>query len=102
MTLGLKRLVGPALRAAQLPHIDLILLSHAHMDHLDIRTLRKLENAGTSVVTARSTADLLRGRRYKTVREIGWERRPGRSGADPRHRSEALGRADADGHVPGL
>jgi len=72
MTLGLKRLVGPALRTPQLPHIDLILLSHAHMDHLDIRTLRKLENAGTSVVTARLTADLLRGRRYKTVREIGW------------------------------
>src|SRR5437879_2608055 len=29
-TLGLKRLVEPALSAMDLPHIDLVLLSHAH------------------------------------------------------------------------
>ena len=39
-TIGAKRLVAPALKARQLPPIDLVLLSHAHMDHLDPATLR--------------------------------------------------------------
>jgi L-ascorbate metabolism protein UlaG (beta-lactamase superfamily) len=72
MTLGLKRLVAPALRAGDLPHIDLMLLSHAHMDHLDIPSVRALENKGTAVITARATSDLLRPERYKSVTEIGW------------------------------
>ena len=71
-TVGLKRLTAPALTAGNLPHIDLLLLSHAHMDHLDIPSVRALENRGTAVVTARSTSDLLRTGRYASVREIGW------------------------------
>jgi L-ascorbate metabolism protein UlaG (beta-lactamase superfamily) len=73
LTLGLKRLVEPALELAELPRIDLILLSHAHMDHLDIPSMRALENRSRPVVTARGTADLLRVKRYREVREIGWE-----------------------------
>src|SRR5437868_15430872 len=72
MTLGLKRLVAPALRADQLPKIDLVLLSHAHMDHFDIPTLRALESRGTTVVTAAHTSDLLRVSRYRAVHEVGW------------------------------
>ena len=72
MTVGLRRMVAPAMEPGQLPHIDLILLSHAHFDHFDRRTLRRLQNAGTSVVTAAQTANLLRRRRYKSVQEIGW------------------------------
>ena len=75
MTVGLKRIVAPALARPQLPHIDLILLSHAHFDHFDLRTLRSLERAGTAVVTAPNTSDLLRVRRYKSVQEIGWGER---------------------------
>lgn len=75
VTVGLKRLVAPALSPEQLPHIDLILLSHAHFDHFDRRTLRAFEDAGTSVITAPLTASLLRKRRYKSVREIGWDQR---------------------------
>jgi len=74
-TLGLKRLVAPALSAAELPKIDLILLSHAHFDHWDIPSLRRLENRGTQVVTAAKTSDLLRVGRYRSVRELGWEER---------------------------
>jgi L-ascorbate metabolism protein UlaG (beta-lactamase superfamily) len=75
VTVGLKRLVAPALTPTQLPHIDLILLSHAHFDHFDLRTLRSLERSGASVVTARNTSDLLRVRRYKGVHELGWGER---------------------------
>src|SRR5215469_976777 len=67
VTLGLRRMVAPALLRSQLPHIDLILLSHAHFDHFDLATLRGLERSGTSVVTASNTSDLLRVRRYKNV-----------------------------------
>jgi L-ascorbate metabolism protein UlaG (beta-lactamase superfamily) len=72
MTVGLKRLVAPALRVPQLPHIDLVLLSHAHMDHFDLATLRAIESRSTTVVTASKTGDLLRTRRYAAVQELGW------------------------------
>src|SRR5437764_6180328 len=44
LTLGIKRLVRPALRLIELPKIDLVLLSHAHFDHFDLPTLRRLES----------------------------------------------------------
>jgi L-ascorbate metabolism protein UlaG (beta-lactamase superfamily) len=72
VTIGLKRLVEPALEIPRLPHIDIILLSHAHMDHFDRPSLRALESRKTTVVTARATSDLLRVRRYENVHEIGW------------------------------
>jgi L-ascorbate metabolism protein UlaG (beta-lactamase superfamily) len=72
-TLGVKRLIHPAVRLPELPVPDLILLSHAHMDHLDRPSLRKLENRGTTVITAASTSDLLRVNRYRGVRELRWD-----------------------------
>jgi L-ascorbate metabolism protein UlaG (beta-lactamase superfamily) len=71
-TLGMKRLVSPAVQLAQLPVPDLILLSHAHMDHLDRPSLRKLENPRTTVITAAGTSDLLRAKRYHAVHELRW------------------------------
>ncbi len=75
VTVGLKRLVAPALRVHQLPKIDVILLSHAHMDHFDLATLRALESRETTVVTASKTSDLLRAHRYAAVHELGWGER---------------------------
>lgn len=72
LTLGLKRIVAPALRVEELPKLDLILLSHAHMDHFDIPTLRALESRRIPVVTASKTSDLLRVERYASVEEAGW------------------------------
>lgn len=74
-TLGMKRLVEPALTTGELPHVDLIVLSHAHFDHFDIPTLRRLESKRTRVVTATRTADLLRTRRYQSVHELAWGER---------------------------
>ncbi len=84
LTLGLKRLVAPALDPVQLPKIDLILLSHAHMDHMDLPSLRRLEGAGTAVVMASKTADLIRANRYKSVRELGWGERTTAAGIEVR------------------
>jgi len=65
-TVGAKRLIAPALKPSQLPPIDLVLLSHAHMDHLDPATLRALPGK-PQAVTANSTADLLAGTRLVNV-----------------------------------
>ncbi len=71
-TLGLKRLTAPALAERQIPRPDLILLSHAHMDHFDLPSLRALEHPQVPVITATKTSDLLRIDRYRSVQEIGW------------------------------
>lgn len=72
ITLGMKRLVYPAAVPANLPTPDLILLSHAHMDHLDRPSLRQLENPNTTVITAAHTSDLLRVKNYQAVHELKW------------------------------
>lgn len=72
MTVGIRRLVAPALTAKSLPHIDLILLSHAHFDHFDRATLRTLAHKGTTVVTASRTSNLLRVGSYQLVHELDW------------------------------
>jgi len=74
VTLGLKRLVEPALKIAEIPRPDLILLSHAHFDHCDLPSLRELEGRKTTVITAVNTSDLLRVKRYGAAHELGWGR----------------------------
>jgi len=70
-TIGPKRLVAPALTANQLPRVDLVLLSHAHMDHLNSATLRHFPKT-TRAVTAHSTADLLRNTKLRGPVELKW------------------------------
>jgi len=70
-TIGPKRLTAPALQLRELPRIDLILLSHAHFDHFDLRTLHRFDKR-TSVVTAPNTADLLKWTRLRDITELHW------------------------------
>ena len=72
LIVGIKRIVDVALDREDLPPVDLILLSHAHMDHFDLASLRALESPRTQIVTAAYTADLLRVRRYARVQEVRW------------------------------
>ena len=67
--LGPRRLVQPALRPRELPRLDAILLSHAHMDHTDIGTLRHLRR-DVPVVVQQGNRDLVR--RFRTVQELAW------------------------------
>jgi L-ascorbate metabolism protein UlaG (beta-lactamase superfamily) len=71
LTIGPKRHVAPALRTSELPPLDIILLTHAHMDHLDLGTLRRLRRDAT-VVTAAATSDLLTPMRFRDVVEMDW------------------------------
>jgi L-ascorbate metabolism protein UlaG (beta-lactamase superfamily) len=70
-TIGPKRLIAPALEFHELPKIDVVLLSHAHFDHFDLRTLHRFDET-TCVVTAPNTADLLRWTRLRDVTELRW------------------------------
>lgn len=58
-TIGLARHTPTPVHPTQLPPIDLILISHAHFDHLDRPSLRRLASPHCRVVTAPGTADLI-------------------------------------------
>jgi len=70
-TAGPARLVRPAISLKKLPPIDLLLLSHAHFDHLDRPTLSRLSKR-IPVVTAMHTTDLIRDLGYRKIYELGW------------------------------
>ncbi len=58
------RTLRPPPGREELGPIDAVLLSHAHRDHLDVRSLRKLGN-GVKVVAGRGAARSLRRRGYR-------------------------------------
>ncbi len=73
-TAGPKRYVAPALPLRDLPPIDVILLSHAHMDHMDLPSLRRFPSS-TFTVTAKDTSDILGSARLERVVELPWNER---------------------------
>lgn len=73
-TIGPKRFIAPALNVGELPPIDVLLLSHAHMDHLDLPTLRRFAPT-TFALSAKSTTDLLSSAGLRRVTELGWNER---------------------------
>jgi L-ascorbate metabolism protein UlaG (beta-lactamase superfamily) len=77
--LGPRRLIQPALRPAELPDLDLVVLSHAHMDHTDRGTLSAIPRE-TRVVVQPGNRDLVR--RFPRVEELPWGDRTGVDGLE--------------------
>ncbi len=71
MTAGPRRLVRPAVTVAQLPPVDIVLLSHAHFDHLDRPSLARLGKTAR-VITADKSSDLVDDLGFASVRELKW------------------------------
>ncbi len=71
-TLGPERLSSAPALPEHLPAIDLILITHAHFDHLDKPTLDRLARQQTVVVTARRTRRLI-PRGFGAVIEMDWD-----------------------------
>ena len=70
-SIGPKRLTAAALTFDELPKIDIVLLSHAHFDHFDLRTLRRFDEE-TRVITAPHTRNLLRWTKFRDITELRW------------------------------
>jgi len=67
-----KRLVAPGVALPNLPALDIVLVSHAHMDHLDVPTHRRLPKRETVAVVAKDLSDLVTGCGYREILELGW------------------------------
>jgi L-ascorbate metabolism protein UlaG (beta-lactamase superfamily) len=74
-TFGLTRFVPPALPFEQIPKPDVVLISHAHLDHCDYYSLKQLTerhpNAITAIVAA-NTRDVVESLAWKSVVELDW------------------------------
>jgi L-ascorbate metabolism protein UlaG (beta-lactamase superfamily) len=70
-TLGPKRRQACALDHRELPKIDLVVLSHAHLDHLDVPSLEALPG-NPEAVTAARTSDLVAEAGIRKCTELKW------------------------------
>jgi L-ascorbate metabolism protein UlaG (beta-lactamase superfamily) len=75
----LRRQRHPGVSVSGLPPIDLVLLTHAHMDHLDlaslrrvIRTTRRLSGRSPEVVVPRGVEDLVEGLGFSAIHRLEW------------------------------
>ena len=70
-SIGPLRLVQCALAPEELPEMDLVLVSHAHFDHLDTPSLAAMRGSPAAVM-AWETGDLLPQRSYSSVTPLRW------------------------------
>ncbi|GMU22782.1 MAG: hypothetical protein AMXMBFR13_28660 [Phycisphaerae bacterium] len=71
VTGGPRRLVAPAISMCELPPIDLVLVSHAHFDHLDRPSLGRLPKR-VPILTSRHNSDLIADLGFRSVQELNW------------------------------
>ncbi|RPI09694.1 MAG: MBL fold metallo-hydrolase [Zetaproteobacteria bacterium] len=70
-TVGPARFVPPALQVSDLPRLDLLLVSHAHMDHYDIPSLKRLPR-DVPTIMARDTAEFVEDLGFSRLQELDW------------------------------
>jgi len=69
----IKRIRHPGIELHDLPAIDLVLVTHAHFDHLDRKTLRAVADA-QPIVVPRNVGNLVHDLGFNRVHEVGvWE-----------------------------
>jgi len=68
-----KRLKLPGVELRDLPDVDLVLVTHAHFDHLDRKTLRAVASE-QPIVVPRNVGKLVHGLGFERVQELdSWE-----------------------------
>jgi len=70
-TIGPKRISAPPLAPADLQDVQLILITHAHMDHLDVPSLKALPKTATVVVCDKCSR-IVAPLGFSDVRELKW------------------------------
>jgi len=71
LTIGPRRHSAPPLAPAELQNVDVILITHAHMDHLDLPSLRALPKSAV-VIACSGCGGLIRPPGFNDVRELRW------------------------------
>ncbi len=80
--LGPRRYAPAPIAAAELPRVDLVLLSHNHYDHLDLPSLRTIgERSRPAVVTGLGVSRYLDRGLFGDIYELDWYQRLDRAGA---------------------
>ena len=77
LTYGPIRYTYPALDKNEMPCPDIILISHAHMDHMDYRTLKFLTDKFKDqiiCITAANTKDVIDDLKWKNLYELDWNK----------------------------
>ncbi len=75
LTYGPSRITYPALQISEIPKPDLVLISHAHMDHMDYESLLEITKKFPSqldCLTAYNTKDVIEDLNWKSLSEIDW------------------------------
>ena len=75
--IGPQRAVLPALDINEIPKPDVILISHAHMDHMDYQTLEAITKKYPNqidCITAANTKDVIEDLSWKSLTEIDWNK----------------------------
>jgi L-ascorbate metabolism protein UlaG (beta-lactamase superfamily) len=70
-TIGPRRVTPPPMSPGELQALDIILITHAHMDHLDLPSLKVLPKNAV-VVACASCSKLIAPLGYRDVRELKW------------------------------
>ncbi|MFT8790994.1 MBL fold metallo-hydrolase [Komagataeibacter saccharivorans] len=72
--LGPRRVRAPGRQLADLPKVDIVLVSHAHYDHMDLPSLRALARRGDDplVITPLQNARFLRKTGLRRIMELDW------------------------------
>lgn len=70
-TIGPKRIVAPALALERLPTPAAVVITHAHFDSMDLRTLEALPK-NTTLVAPTNCRDLLGDLGFRDYVELGW------------------------------
>ncbi len=71
LTIGPRRVVRSALAPEEVPPLDAVLVSHAHLDSLDLPSLARVATTPLLVLPTR-TRDVVAGVGFPRVVELGW------------------------------
>jgi L-ascorbate metabolism protein UlaG (beta-lactamase superfamily) len=74
-TIGQSRYSKPALEIDKFPRPDIVLLSHAHFDHMDYKTLNSFTDmypGRIDCITATNTSDVISDLNWKSLKELDW------------------------------
>ncbi len=70
---GPRRYAGPAITVDKLPPVDVLVISHNHYDHLDLRTIRQLPGKEkVRVIVPSGLGALLRASGFSDITELRW------------------------------